>query len=119
MGRLDGVNSTETGANKDAPLIFLASRGLASADIGRWICHPGGPRVLTAMEEALDLHAGELGITWRSLAAVGNLSSVSVLHVLRDTMTDAVTGARPAAGTHGLMVALGPGFCSELVLLSW
>lgn len=98
---------------------FLASRGLASADIDRWICHPGGPRVLTAMEEALDLHAGELGITRRSLAAVGNLSSVSVLHVLRDTMTDAVTGARPAVGTHGLMVALGPGFCSELVLLSW
>ncbi|MDD2858631.1 MAG: hypothetical protein PHU75_08160 [Candidatus Nanopelagicales bacterium] len=98
---------------------FLAQRDLSAAQVDRWICHPGGPRVLTAMEQALDLHDGQLDITWRSLAAVGNLSSVSVLHVLRDTMCHPQSGLRPEAGMLGLMVALGPGFCSELVLLAW
>ena len=53
-------------------------------------------------------------MTWRSLAEVGNLSSSSVLHVLRDTRA-----ARPPAGTPGLLMAMGPGFSSELVLLRW
>jgi alkylresorcinol/alkylpyrone synthase len=98
---------------------FLGQRDLTASSVDRWICHPGGPRVLTAMEQALALDDGQLDITWRSLAAVGNLSSVSVLHVLRDTMNDPQTGARPEAGALGLVVALGPGFCSELVLLAW
>jgi len=55
-----------------------------------------------------------LELTWRSLAEVGNLSSASVLHVLRDTIAK-----RPPAGSPGLMMAMGPGFCSELVLLRW
>jgi alkylresorcinol/alkylpyrone synthase len=53
-------------------------------------------------------------LTWRSLSEVGNLSSASVLHVLRDTIAK-----RPAAGSPGLMLAMGPGFCSELVMLRW
>ncbi len=53
-------------------------------------------------------------MTWRSLAEVGNLSSSSVLRVLGDTMA-----LDPPKGTPGLMIAMGPGFCSELVLLEW
>ena len=52
---------------------------------------------------------------WESLKMLGNMSSASVLMVLRDTMAD----RRPAPGTHGLVLAMGPGFCSELVLLRW
>ena len=55
-----------------------------------------------------------LELTWRSLAEVGNISSASVLHVLRDTITK-----RPPAGSPGVLMAMGPGFCSELVLLRW
>jgi alkylresorcinol/alkylpyrone synthase len=44
----------------------------------------------------------------------GNLSSVSVLDILGDTMTDP-----PPPGSLGLMIAMGPGFSAELVLLSW
>ena len=52
-------------------------------------------------------------LTWESLASVGNLSSASVLHVLEATLRD----RPPAPDSHGLLLAMGPGFCSELVLL--
>ncbi|SCF74711.1 isopalmitoylresorcinol synthase [Streptomyces sp. MnatMP-M17] len=94
---------------------FLAEHGLRRQDITAWVCHPGGPKVLEAVEEALELPDGALDMTWRSLAAVGNLSSSSVLHVLRDTLEQ----RQPPPGTAGLMLAMGPGFCSELVLLRW
>ncbi|WP_406288768.1 type III polyketide synthase [Embleya sp. NBC_00896] len=93
---------------------FLAEHDLTLDDITAWVCHPGGPRVLEAVAETLELRPGALDLTWRSLAATGNLSSTSVLHVLRDTMA-----ARPEPGSPGLMIAMGPGFCSELVLLEW
>lgn len=94
---------------------FLGAHGLTKEDITAWVCHPGGPRVLEAVQESLDLPADALDVTWNSLAQVGNLSSSSVLHVLGDTLS----GRRPPAGTPGLMIAMGPGFCSELVLLRW
>lgn len=104
--------SQHMGADVDA---FLQAHGLTRADITRWICHPGGPKVLRAFEQALDLTEHDTGLTWTSLREVGNLSSASVLHVLRDTVEQ-----RPAApGDYGLMLAMGPGFCSELVLLRW
>jgi alkylresorcinol/alkylpyrone synthase len=93
---------------------FLGDHGLTTADVSAWVCHPGGPKVLEAVAETLDLPAGALDVTWRSLAECGNLSSSSVLHVLRDTIA-----RRPPPGTPGLLMALGPGFCSELVLLRW
>lgn len=94
---------------------FLADHGLSRAEIGSWVCHPGGPKVLTAFESSLELHQDDLAVTWRSLREVGNMSSASVLFVLRDTLHD----HRPAPGTPGMLLAMGPGFCSELVLLSW
>ncbi len=93
---------------------FLTEQGLTRADIGVWVSHPGGPKVLQAFEESLDLHDGELGVTWDSLRQVGNLSSASVLFVLQQTMAN-----QPAPGSYGLMMAMGPGFCAELVLLRW
>jgi alkylresorcinol/alkylpyrone synthase len=94
---------------------FLADNGLARSDIGSWVCHPGGPKVLEAMEESLELSADALALTWSSLREVGNLSSTSVLLVLEDTIAQ----RRPPAGTLGMLLAMGPGFCSELVLLEW
>lgn len=94
---------------------FLADHGVEHEQIESWVCHPGGPKVLEAMAEALRVPEGALDVTWRSLAEVGNLSSTSVLLVLRDTMDD----HRPPPGSLGLLLAMGPGFCSELVLLRW
>ncbi|WP_406447683.1 type III polyketide synthase [Streptomyces sp. NBC_00876] len=94
---------------------FLAEHGLKPKDVAHWVCHPGGPKVLEAVSEVLSLPEGALDVTWRSLAEVGNLSSSSVLHVLRDTLDQ----RRPEPGSPGLLMAMGPGFCCELVLLRW
>jgi alkylresorcinol/alkylpyrone synthase len=94
---------------------FLGEHGLERREIRSWISHPGGPKVLEAMQGALELPAAALDASWKSLREVGNLSSTSVLLVLRDTLEE----ARPEPGSHDLMMAMGPGFCSELVLLRW
>ena len=94
---------------------FLADHGLTRADVSSWVCHPGGPKVLEAMQESLELPDGALDVTWRSLQEVGNLSSTSVLLVLADTLEN----HRPEPGSWGMITAMGPGFCSELVLLRW
>lgn len=104
---------------EDDVVDFLFDRDLKVADIARWVAHPGGPKVLQAMQDALGLHDDELAVTWRSLARIGNLSSASVLHVLADTLEGRDGAPTPEPGTPGLMLALGPGFCAELVLLSW
>ncbi len=92
---------------------FLDQHGLQRADVEWWVSHPGGPKVLEALQETLGLDRSALEVTWRSLARVGNLSSASVLHVLADTLRD----RPPRPGSTGLMLAMGPGFGSELVLL--
>ncbi|GGI04383.1 type III polyketide synthase [Egicoccus halophilus] len=92
---------------------FLADSGLTQDDIAWYVSHPGGPKVLEALQETLDLEREALQVTWDSLAAIGNLSSASVLHVLADTLAE----RPPRPGSYGLMLAMGPGFCSELVLL--
>jgi alkylresorcinol/alkylpyrone synthase len=94
---------------------FLGDHDLKIGDIVTWVAHPGGPKVLEAMERTLDLPPGALHRTWESLARVGNLSSSSVLHVLADTLAD--EPLQP--GSPGVLLAMGPGFCSELVLLRW
>jgi alkylresorcinol/alkylpyrone synthase len=93
---------------------FLADHGLTTGDITTWVCHPGGPKVIDAVETVLKLSPAALAYTRKSLRENGNLSSVSVLDVLRATMADP-----PPHGSLGLMIAMGPGFCCELVLLAW
>jgi len=92
---------------------FLADHGLSQADIEWYVAHPGGPKVLEALATTLGVSRDALQVTWDSLAKIGNLSSASVLNVLADTL--ALRPPRP--GSYGLMLAMGPGFCSELVLL--
>lgn len=94
---------------------FLSAHGLSRQDVKHWVAHTGGPKVLEAFEGALELPAGALARSWASLKEVGNLSSASVLFVLGDLLDSGE--ARP--GDWGLMLAMGPGFCAELVLLRW
>jgi alkylresorcinol/alkylpyrone synthase len=94
---------------------FLAEHGLKVDDVTGWVCHPGGPRVIDAIQASLQLPAGAVDLTRRSLAQVGNMSSASVLHVLQLTMDE----TRPPPGSPGLMIGLGPGVTMELVLLEW
>ena len=94
---------------------FLSAQGMSRADIGTWILHTGGPRILEATARALALPEGALDTSWECLRRTGNLSSASVLCVLEEFMMN----KRPAVGTYSLLAAMGPGFCSELVLLRW
>ncbi len=94
--------------------LFLRDHGLTTQDVATWVCHPGGPRVIEGVENVLQLPADALDHTRNSLRNNGNLSSVSVLDVLRANMADP-----PPPGSFGLMIAMGPAFCSELVLLQW
>lgn len=94
---------------------FLSDNGLSRGDIGSWLFHTGGPKVLEALAEALELPDGALDASWASLREMGNLSSASVIAVLDKVMRE----RRPAPGTFGVLGAMGPGFCSELLLLRW
>jgi alkylresorcinol/alkylpyrone synthase len=106
------ITRENVGRDVDA---FLASEGLGRADVRHWIAHTGGPKVLEAFQEALALPPGALDRSWRSLEEEGNLSSASVLFVLGDLLDSGE--ARP--GDLGLVLAMGPGFCAEMVLLEW
>lgn len=110
--RVPEVIEQHLGADVDC---FLAEHGLDRGAVGHWVAHTGGPKVLQAMEHALDLPCDALELSWRSLREIGNLSSASVLFVLGDQL-----GAQRAKpGEYGMLMAMGPGFCSELVLLRW
>jgi alkylresorcinol/alkylpyrone synthase len=94
---------------------FLTHHGYQRSDLNSWVLHTGGPKVLEATADALELRDGQLDPSWACLRRVGNLSSASVLVVLEDVMRN----RRPEPGTLGLLAAMGPGFCSELLLLRW
>jgi len=94
---------------------FIEPLGIERAGITSWVCHPGGPAILQAFEQALGITRHDVQLTWDSLQEYGNLSSASVLFILKETLEK-----RPASpGDLGILLAMGPGFCSELVLLEW
>ncbi len=103
------------GPFSEAARTFLGGHGLAPADVPSWIAHPGGPAVIDAIEQGLALAPGAFDTSRRCLSRVGNLSSASVLVLLNDAMHGDET---PPAGP-GVLFAMGPGFCAELVLLQW
>ena len=94
---------------------FLAQHGMTRDQVHSWIMHPGGPKVLEAVSDALHLDDGELKLSWETLQRVGNLSSASVLVVLDQVITQ----CRPSPGARSILAAMGPGFCSEMLLLEW
>ena len=94
---------------------LLDLHGLSRGDIGCWILHTGGPKILEATGDALGIPPTAIAASWEMLRKTGNLSSASVLLVLEETMAR----RKPAVGTWSILAAMGPGFCSELVLLRW
>jgi len=94
---------------------FLAGSGLRRSDVTSWIIHTGGPKVLEAVEDSLELPPDALKLSWECLRQMGNLSSASVLVVLQEVLAH----HRAKPGTYSILAAMGPGFCSELLLLRW
>lgn len=94
---------------------FLAAHGLARAGVAHWVVHTGGPKILEAFEQALELPRAAIERSWRALRYVGNVSSASVLLVAAELQAEDV--ARP--GDSGVLLAMGPGLSAEAVLLRW
>jgi alkylresorcinol/alkylpyrone synthase len=99
------------------PLVkrLAADAGFAPEDLTAFVLHPGGKKVLGAVEDALGLRRDDTRPSWDVLRDYGNQSSASVLFVLERWMTS----HRPAAGSRGVMAAFGPGLTAELLLLQW
>ena len=94
---------------------FLGKHELTIPDLDHWLVHPGGPRVIQALEEGLGLPDEALALSWETLAEAGNISSASVLVILDKFMKR----VQPKQGAYGVLMAMGPAFCAELVLLQW
>ena len=94
---------------------FLGKHNLTIADIDHWLVHPGGPKVIEALEDGLSLPAEALALSWETLADAGNISSASVLLILDKTMNR----LQPEPGQYGMLMAMGPAFSAEMVLLQW
>lgn len=92
---------------------FLETRGLRVADIAHMVVHPGGVKVLRAYAEALECESDALRHARDVLREHGNMSSPSCLFVLERFLAS----LQIQPGELALMAALGPGFCSEFVLL--
>jgi alkylresorcinol/alkylpyrone synthase len=93
---------------------FLRNYNISPEQIDNFVAHPGGKKVLTAYEEALQLTKDHTTISREILKAHGNMSSPTVLYVLEQFMLK-----KNQKNTFGLLVALGPGFSGEAVLLDW
>jgi alkylresorcinol/alkylpyrone synthase len=89
---------------------ILANMRLTMTDIGRFICHPGGTKVVNALETALKLHQGTLDCERQVIADYGNMSSPTILFVLEQVRAKGL----PA---RALLTALGPGFTASCVAL--
>ncbi len=94
---------------------FLAAQGLTRREISAFVLHPGGQKLLTYLEEQLELSNGETQASWDVLRDDGNLSSATVLFILDAWLKQ--PNIQP--GQHILTAAFGPGFSAELLLMQW
>jgi alkylresorcinol/alkylpyrone synthase len=119
----DGFHSV---ISKDIPALLkseiaalverLAARaGLTRDQLTCFVLHPGGKKILGAVEDELGLPRDATQPSWDVLRAYGNQSSASVLFVLHEWLTRRM----PAAGSHGVLAAFGPGLTTEMLLLQW
>lgn len=94
---------------------FLARQGLRKEDISAFLLHPGGQKLLSFMQEELGLTPADTEISWEILRRYGNLSSASVLFILNEWLVQ----REMPSGSYGLLMAFGPGFTAEMMLLQW
>ncbi|AMR10892.1 3-oxoacyl-[acyl-carrier-protein] synthase III C-terminal domain-containing protein [Bacillus sp. FSL W8-0445] len=94
---------------------FLNKEHIALENIQVFLAHPGGKKVLDAYMESLGFSEAHIDCSRKILARHGNMSSATVMHVLKEYCLH----GGPVPGKYGLLGALGPGFSSELLLLRW
>jgi len=107
----------EAVATRVAPVVeeFLRGADLCPRTVTHAVLHPGGPKVMATYRAAFGLPEEAISIARDSMRRYGNLSSAAVLVML----SDLVASGRPAPGDSGLVLALGPGFAAEMLVLRW
>ena len=95
---------------REAALAFLESRGLGLADIDEFVCHPGGAKVLDALEQAFGLPPRGLVRPRAVLREFGNMSAATVMFVLDRALHDGIRGRL-------LLSSLGPGFSAAFLVM--
>lgn len=93
---------------------FLSQHELTPDDIDHFVVHPGGRAILDALDDTLDLDENDLRASRKTLKEYGNLSSATVFFVLSEILSE-----DPSPGDHGLFLAFGPGFNTDIGLLEW
>ncbi|MCF6137629.1 type III polyketide synthase [Pseudalkalibacillus berkeleyi] len=93
---------------------FLIDQKLEMEQIKHLVAHPGGIKVLEAYKSALSIDDEKIEDALYILKRYGNMSSVTVLYVLQRFLQKDIN-----VGDLGLLMALGPGFSSEILLLEW
>ncbi len=94
---------------------FLAQNSLKVADIDWWLLHPGGAKVLKMFESAFEIEREKLAPSLETLRDYGNMSSATVLFVLKNCIEKFKASKKSAA--TALMLGIGPGLCTELLLI--
>jgi len=94
---------------------FLARQGLRQEDISAYLLHPGGQKLLSYMQDELGLTRADTENSWEILRRYGNLSSASVLFILNEWLVQ----KEMPSGSYGLLMAFGPGFTAEMLLIQW
>jgi alkylresorcinol/alkylpyrone synthase len=94
---------------------LLEESRLRRADLQSFVLHPGGRRILSALEDALSVARPQMQPSWDVLRDQGNVSSAAVLFVLDRWLRQ----HRPPPRAHGLLGAFGPGLTAELCVLQW
>ncbi|MDB5482101.1 MAG: hypothetical protein JWO83_3154 [Caulobacteraceae bacterium] len=89
---------------------FLARHDMTLGDIDEFVCHPGGAKVIDALEDCFELQRGDLVHARQTLRDHGNMSAATVLFVLRAAL-DAQRGGRR------LLTTLGPGFTAAMMVI--
>lgn len=98
-------------------LPFLEQHGLGVGDIDAFLFHPGGKKIVTQTEEFLAKWQKDIPLSRQILSERGNMSSATVLHILQEYWNQHAKA--PASGEKALMLAFGPGFMAQQLLLQW
>ncbi len=94
---------------------FLAANNVRKDQIGHWMLHPGGRRIVEEARDALDLGDDDVAVSWRALADHGNVGTPSIFYVMDATIRE----RGPEAGELGLAVTIGPGVTVGLMLVAF
>jgi predicted naringenin-chalcone synthase len=101
-----------------APLeTWLGTLGVSTKEVKQWVVHPGGPRILDAVEEAMGLGSESLSASRETLANYGNMSSPTIVFIMEEILKRSESEGLPREKGLWLVLGFGPGLHAEAMLL--